>query len=54
MSEDFVPEVNNTPDVEETKSPLKTVVENVSELAAKAPACSAILRTKATSAGVSV
>ena len=36
MSEDFVPEVNNTPDVEETKSPLKTVVENVSELAAKA------------------
>ena len=36
MSEDFVPEVNNTPDVEETKSPLKTVVENVSELAVKA------------------
>ena len=36
MSEDFVPEVNKTPDVEETKSPLKTVVENVSELAAKA------------------
>ena len=36
MSEDFVPEVNNTPDVEETKSPLKTVVESVSELAAKA------------------
>ena len=36
MSEDFVPEVNNTPDVEETKSPLKTVVENVSELGAKA------------------
>ena len=36
MSEDFVPEVNNTPDVEETKSPLKTIVENVSELASKA------------------
>ena len=36
MSEDFVPEVNNTPDVEETKSPLKTIVENVSDLAAKA------------------
>ena len=36
MSEDFVPEVNKTPDVEETKSPLKTIVENVSELASKA------------------
>ena len=36
MSEDFVPEVNNTPDVEETKSPLKTIVEIVSELASKA------------------
>ena len=36
MSEDFVPEVNKTPDVEETKSPLETIVENVSELASKA------------------
>ena len=36
MSEENVPEVNKTPDVEETQSPLKTIVENVSALASKA------------------
>ena len=36
MSEENVPEVNKTPDVEETQSPLKTIVENVSAFASKA------------------